>query len=647
MNFLPIVNHSLAYNRSIDGLRGIAILLVLLFHIYPKQFSFGYVGVDIFFVLSGFLITQIIYTKLMSDRFSFKEFYRNRVRRIFPAMIVVLVFSFIVGYLFLFPKELELFSKHITSSALFYENFRLIGEAGYWDEASTKKPLLHFWSLSIEEQFYIFWPILIFVLYKLKLKLVSSLSIVFIALLILPQFIDIDPFYHSLSRFWELCFGGLVFAVNDRYDITRQIKKLKPVIYLFFFISIGLAYQNVEFSILRTFFIVLSTGFLILLLLHEENEQIFSSIFFVFLGLVSFPLYLWHYAIIGYVHIFGLDVQSIGLAIALGSVVLAYLTYRLIEVKARSQNSYYFMFFLITTVSILATMSHYVYKTRGLPNREHIKSIENTYFGRATFRDENGTKIIENIVGKNPNISHIKSNMKIIKEPLFVIIGDSHAYSIYDALSMEFLRHGYRTLCISNNSMPPLIKTVGSVDKKIKEKNKTIYKVLEKLKPKKVIWVSRGQIYATKNSFSLNEKSSISKQNFQVVNFYDNLEATFKYFNQNNIELYFVLENPEMGFYPEECLKRPFFNFPYILNCSIPKESFLKRQQKFIYNVNRIASRYKNIKIIDTQNVFCDNKECRAIINKKLIYFDDNHLNLEGAKLQSNEIVRQIFTDDK
>ncbi|MDD5548460.1 MAG: acyltransferase family protein [Sulfurovaceae bacterium] len=643
MNFLPIVNHSLAYNKSIDGLRGIAILLVLLFHIYPKEFSFGYVGVDIFFVLSGFLITQIIYTKLISGTFSFKEFYRNRVRRIFPAMIIVLIFSFIVGYLFLFPKELELFSKHITSSALFYENFRLIGESGYWDEASTKKPLLHFWSLSIEEQFYIFWPMLIFVLYKFKFKLVSSLSIVFIALLILPQFIDVDPFYHSLSRFWELCFGGLVFAVNDRYDIKKQIKKLKPVIYLFFFISIGFGYENVEFSIFKTFFIAISTGFLILLLLYEENEQIFSSIILIFLGLISFPLYLWHYAIIGYAYTFGLDVQNIGLGIAFVSIVLSYLTYRLIEIKARRQNSYYFMFFLMVIVLMLATMSHYVYKTRGLPNREYIKSINNAYFDRAPFKDANGTKIIENIAGKNPNISHIRSNMKTMQKPFFVLIGDSHAYSIYDALSKEILKHGYRTLCISNNAIPPFIETISSLDKKIKEKNKTIYQVLEKLKPKKVIWVSRGQIYATKSSFLLNEKSDISRQNFQIVDFYDNLEATFKYFNQNNIELYFVLENPEMGFYPEECLKRPFFKFPYKLNCSISKESFLKRQQKFIYNVKRIASKYKNIKIIDTQNIFCDNKECHAIVNGKLIYFDDNHLNLEGAKLQSNEIVRQIF----
>ncbi len=643
MNFLPIVNHSLAYNRAIDGLRGIAILLVLLFHLFPKQFSFGYVGVDIFFVLSGFLITQIIYTKLKSNTFSFAEFYRNRVRRIFPAMLIVLASTLLIGYLFLFPNELTVLGRHVQSSSLFYQNFRLISEAGYWDKASTLKPLLHFWSLSVEEQFYLFWPILILILYRLRLNFTLALSVVFLVLLILPQFADIDHFYHSLSRFWELCLGGVVFAITDKYDVSKKIHQFRFVVYLLFIAAIGFSYENNSFDLFKTLFMTISAGLLIALLVSNQNQKFFSIYPLVFLGLISFPLYLWHYVIIGYAHIFGFDVKSLGFWIALVSVVLAYLTYIFVEIKARGQNSYYFTFFLIVIVLTLAAISHHVYKTKGLADRWHIKSIKNTYFDRAPFKDANGTKIIEDIVGGNPNISHIRANTKIMQEPFFVLIGDSHAYSIYDALSVEFLKQGYRTLCISNNSIPPFIKTVGSLDKKTKEKNKTIYQILEQIKPKKVIWVSRGQIYATKSSFLLNEKNDTNKRSFQIANFYDNLEVTFQYFDQNNIELYFVLENPEMGFSPEECLKRPFFKYPYRSNCSIPKASYLKRQEIFIYNIKEIASKHKNIKIIDTQNVFCDKKECHAIINEKLVYFDDNHLNFEGAKIQANEIVRQIF----
>jgi len=135
------IPHSLPYKKELDGIRGIAIILVVLFHIWPQTFSFGFVGVDIFFVLSGYLITKIIVTKLEKDEFSLYEFYRNRIRRIFPALIIVLLTTACVGYLFLFPEEFERLGKHIKSSALFYQNFRLIDEAGYWDESGQLKPL--------------------------------------------------------------------------------------------------------------------------------------------------------------------------------------------------------------------------------------------------------------------------------------------------------------------------------------------------------------------------------------------------------------------------------------------------------------------------------------------------------------------------
>lgn len=187
---IPTVVHSLKYNSAIDGLRGIAILLVLLFHIYPEYFSFGYVGVDIFFVLSGFLITQIIYTKLNKNEFNFVEFYRNRIRRVFPAMIIVILVAYLIGYLFMFNAEFNQLLKHIKSSVLFYENFRLISEVGYWDEAGQLKPLLHFWSLSIEEQFYIFWPFLIYIFYKLQIDLFRGLMLLSIIFVSIPFFLQ-------------------------------------------------------------------------------------------------------------------------------------------------------------------------------------------------------------------------------------------------------------------------------------------------------------------------------------------------------------------------------------------------------------------------------------------------------------------------
>ncbi len=159
--FFPKTGHSLHYNPYFDVLRGIAVTFVLLYHLYPETFRFGYLGVDIFFLLSGYLITRIIVTKLTAGTFSFLEFYRNRIRRIFPGMIIVLTAVLLTGYFFLFPAELKNLAKHIKASSFFYQNWQLIGEAGYWDKSAQLKPLLHFWSLSIEEQFYFFWPFLL------------------------------------------------------------------------------------------------------------------------------------------------------------------------------------------------------------------------------------------------------------------------------------------------------------------------------------------------------------------------------------------------------------------------------------------------------------------------------------------------------
>jgi peptidoglycan/LPS O-acetylase OafA/YrhL len=155
------------YRPDIDGLRGIAILLVVGFHAFPTAFPGGFIGVDVFFVVSGFLITQIITTALRSHSFSFLTFYRRRINRIFPALLVVLVSLLVAGWLFMIPDDFAKLGKHVFSGAIFLSNLVSLSEFGYFDVASELKPLLHTWSLSIEWQFYLLFPLLFF--FKKKL----------------------------------------------------------------------------------------------------------------------------------------------------------------------------------------------------------------------------------------------------------------------------------------------------------------------------------------------------------------------------------------------------------------------------------------------------------------------------------------------
>ncbi|WP_456414310.1 acyltransferase family protein, partial [Oceanithermus profundus] len=202
---------SLEYNPVLDGVRGIAVALVVLFHFYPDVFPFGYIGVDLFFVLSGYLITRVILKRLRQGHFSFAEFYRNRARRLFPALSILLLVALAAGYLFLFPQEYAQLGLHVNSSAWYYQNFRLMHEIGYWDAAALAKPLLHLWSLAIEEQFYLAWPsvLVFFVLLgrRTPLRLPHATAATLVLFFIIAIFLSgrgaQSAFYHTLARVWE------------------------------------------------------------------------------------------------------------------------------------------------------------------------------------------------------------------------------------------------------------------------------------------------------------------------------------------------------------------------------------------------------------------------------------------------------------
>jgi peptidoglycan/LPS O-acetylase OafA/YrhL len=151
------------YRPDIDGLRTIAVISVIIFHAFPSVLPAGFIGVDVFFVISGFLITSIIYREVQLDKFSIITFYKKRMRRIFPALIIVLVVSFIIGFFVLSFSDFRLLGKHIFSGMTFMSNIILYREAGYFDIASENKPLLHLWSLGVEEQFYFIWPLFLFI----------------------------------------------------------------------------------------------------------------------------------------------------------------------------------------------------------------------------------------------------------------------------------------------------------------------------------------------------------------------------------------------------------------------------------------------------------------------------------------------------
>jgi len=415
------IPYSLKYNPHLDGLRGLSILLVLSFHFFPDYFGFGFVGVDIFFFLSGFLITSVIIVRLENGTFSFKEFYRNRARRLFPALILVLFFCLVIGYLFLFPEEYADLGKHIKTTAFYYENFRLIDEVGYWDKEALQKPLLHMWSLSVEEQFYIFWPLLTLVIFEIFTTIKARIYIcilLFVAFYCTSIYISVEclekSFYHTLARAWELSFGGvLAVLVCYKREVLKQfLIKIQKI--LFFLIPLLLLYILIfcnikSYSPLKLVILL----FIVSIIVAKVNffqDLILRNKFLVFIGLISYSLYIWHYIILSFLHIFGYDSNLLIKIVALLFIFLtSILSFYFVEIPFRKNESYFWATFLTIILAFIGLIGHFIYTNKGMPNRAIVQLNGNIDFSRESPKDKNCLSVVKDILNRNPSFNYCRS----------------------------------------------------------------------------------------------------------------------------------------------------------------------------------------------------------------------------------------------
>ena len=380
------------YRPDIDGLRAVAVIAVILYHGFPTIFTGGFIGVDIFFVISGFLISANIFRKIEADHFSFGDFYGRRIRRIFPSLLVILLACLAYGFIVLLPSELALLGRSIVAGGGFVANLLLWHEAGYFDQASITKPLLHLWSLGVEEQFYIVWPVALWVFYRrrrtspifLLLAWVASLGF---SLAIIRHYQTAD-FYSPLSRLWELDSGAILAWITlyapDRFGLTgagnRTMKRSRyaDIISLLGFALIF----GAMFLINRTMpfpgglAMVPVAGALMLIVAGPTaliNRTVLTSRVAVFIGLISYPLYLWHWPLISFAYIIDHDrplkVFLVICLIAL-SILLAWLTYRFVERPLRfGRNRRRNTIILVTAMGAVGLVGMTAWWAKGFPDR--------------------------------------------------------------------------------------------------------------------------------------------------------------------------------------------------------------------------------------------------------------------------------------
>jgi peptidoglycan/LPS O-acetylase OafA/YrhL len=329
---------SICYRPDIDGLRAIAVLLVVIYHAFPEALPGGFIGVDIFFVISGFLITGIIARELEQQRFSLVAFYNRRIRRIFPALIVVLCAALVLGWLWMLPAAYAQLSSDVFASAAFLSNIALWLQSGYFDIESSKKPLLHLWSLGIEEQFYLFWPLLLMLAARLRLNLLAVAAVIAAASFVLNvALIGSDPvatFYLPFTRAWELLAGAAMACGWNQISQTNRASNLRA--------GAGLLLIAAAAGVLDThsafpgWWAVLPVAGSALLLSAPAAwgcRHVLASQSLVRIGLISYPLYLWHWPLLvffGIIKFAPLTLIERGLIVGL-SLALAWLTYRFVE----------------------------------------------------------------------------------------------------------------------------------------------------------------------------------------------------------------------------------------------------------------------------------------------------------------------------
>ncbi len=462
-----------AYRADIDGLRGVAILSVVAFHAFPQLVRGGFVGVDVFFVISGYLISSIIYRGLSQGRFTLRAFYARRIRRIFPALIVVLMACFAAGWFSLLANEYTQLGKHIAGGAGFSSNLVLWRESGYFDPAAELKPLLHLWSLGVEEQFYIAWPLLLVLAWKRRVSLLSlTLSVLAVSFWVSITTSRTDlvaAFYSPISRFWEIVIGGALAFGSIHYVSPREGHRTNARNLRAFAGALLIAAAMFGLSRAREFpgwwallptvgaFLVISAGPDAWL-----NRRVLSHRLLVLLGAISYPLYLWHWPLLSFAHIYGSTAPSAALRVglALSSALLAWLTYRFIERPVRSRDSARQIGVLVVLMLAVGAAGAYTFARKGFEARfpESIRRY-------AAYRFDAGA-------GARPRSCWLTADQPfteyssecvdgppatIAARPLVFIWGDSYAARLYPGLRSVY-GDRYRLAQFTRDSCPPVLE---------------------------------------------------------------------------------------------------------------------------------------------------------------------------------------------
>jgi len=631
MMSLPLSRPS--YRADIDGLRALAVIGVIIYHAFPSLLPGGFIGVDVFFVISGFLISTLLFEGMDRGGFSIIDFYERRIRRIFPALIMVMTVSLAFGWFSLLDDEFKRLGKHVFAGAAFLSNFALWKESGYFDVESLTKPMMHLWSLGVEEQFYVVWPLFLLAAQRFKTNFLSITAILVTISLMLNLALvwqyQSAAFYMPFTRFWELMAGGmLAYLTTYRRDLFHSYPKQLLSIAGILLIAVPMAIPINELHFPGFWAILPVAGATCLIASGREgivNHYVLSSRAAVWIGLISYPLYLWHWPLLSFLRIVESGTAPPlyrGCAILL-AFFLAYGTYMLIEKPIRQGKLRNAVPILLALMIAIGLMGLHIRNSDGFPKRAMpVPHEQLASFVWDQSRNKNST-CTEAFALKDPLLAYCLST-DIAQVPTVAVIGDSHSNHTYWALDKYY--HGSNDVIVNLGGPGGCLPIYGGGK---------ITGICESLMDEVLDLVLRN------NSIRAVYLSSRAAYISNTDLFEELLSQTLQRFSAAGKEVVIVLDVPEMAFDPKICMDTRRFKIstPDPLGiCKIERQKIDEDQKKYRDAVLAAAKPYKNIRLLDLPDLMCDADYCWGKKNGKILYRDSNHLSVWGVKYLSKKI---------
>ena len=638
------------YRSDIDGLRAIAVFFVVIFHAFPLLCPGGFIGVDIFFVISGFLISTIIFANLERDSFRFLEFYSRRIKRIFPALVLMLAASYAFGWFALFADEYRQLGKHIAAGAGFFSNFVLWQENGYFDNAAATKPLLHLWSLGIEEQFYIIWPLLLWISWRSRLNLLTvTCSVAAVSFYLNVWEVHANPlaaFYSPQTRFWELMAGAALahLSLNKRHlfrpfahkfkvtlgsvksaksgHVTLHLDSVLSVVGATFIIAGLIAITEVK-SFPGWWAILPTAGSVLIISAGPEawlNRTILSNRILVWFGLISYPLYLWHWPLLSFDRIVKGDLPvSAGTRIALVaiSIGLAWLTYRFVELPIRRQSvNAAKVPMLLLVMLIVAGVGYFAFKFDGLPARSAVKHAEriNAQFEGPFWKyTKNDICLRRYPFREAADYGWWFCMASKDEKPTLLLLGNSFANEFYAGLVNNEAFHNQSVLSIGTcrPDGEPTNSDITSPcygDRSLHQEQFI----------DQIIATSESLKYVIIDGFEP-DKGSVAR-----------LKRRIDFIAEHNAKVILFLPHLRLNYDIRECFARPFNNNPK-RSCEIQISERSRADAMFKAVVDQLRHTNTEVLVFDQNQVFCNNERCSMVRNGMPLLRDAFHISEYGS----------------